>query len=77
MPSANVNPQGPGEYTRMFSTPAPLTFGQSPAGPQNVHLPESVPPKRNKSRLPLLLIMGAAGLLIIALIVFFLMRQRS
>jgi len=76
MPAPNVNPQGPGEYTRMFSTPAPLTFGQSPAGPQKVHLPEAAPPKRNKSRLPLFLVIGAVGLLIVALIVFLLMRQR-
>jgi hypothetical protein len=68
---------GPGEYTRMFARPAPLTFGQAPAGPQTPRMPEAAPVARNSSRLPLLLVIGAAVLLIVALIVYFLMRPHT
>ncbi len=66
-----------GEYTRMFSAPAPLTFGQPQAAPQVARVPESRPPVRNKSRLPLLLMIGAAVLLIAAVILYFVMRPHS
>jgi hypothetical protein len=69
--------QGPGEYTRMFARPASLTLGQASAGPQSPRMPESAPPRRNNSRLPLLLGIGAAVLLIIAVIVYFMMRPHS
>jgi hypothetical protein len=74
-PARNVIPQAPGEYTRMFSAPAPLTLGQ-PQAPQASHLAESRP-VRNKSRLPLFLMFGGALLLIIAVIVYFAMRPHS
>ncbi|HTB15510.1 MAG TPA: hypothetical protein VK752_28260 [Bryobacteraceae bacterium] len=68
-------PHGPGEYTQMFAKPASLTFGQ-PGAPQGPRLPEPAPIKRNSSRLPLLLVIGAAVLLIVALVVYFVMRPR-
>lgn len=64
---------GPGEYTQMFAKPASLTFGQ----PQTARVPEPVPIKRNNSRLPLLLVIGAAVLLVIAIIVYFVMRPHT
>lgn len=67
-------PAGPGEYTQMFAKPAPLTFGQAPPVSRN---PEPQPIRRNSSRLPLLLVVGAFVLLVIALIVFFVIRQHS
>jgi hypothetical protein len=73
----NAAPHVPGEYTQMFAKPANLTFGQAPAGPQAPRMHESVPPKRNNSRLPLLLVIGAAVLLICAGIVYLIMRQHS
>ena len=76
-PAPNIAPQGPGEYTRMFARPAPLTFGQAPAGPQTPRVPESAPVARNNSRLPLLLVIGAAVLLIIAAVVYYLMRPHT
>jgi hypothetical protein len=66
--------QGPGEYTQMFAKPASLTFGQAPTGPPSQRAPESAPIKRNNSRLPLLLVVGAVVLLIIAIVVYFVMR---
>jgi hypothetical protein len=74
-PARNVIPQAPGEYTRMFSAPAPMTLGQ-PQAPQASHFAESRP-VRNKSRLPLLLMIGGALLLIIAVIVYVVMRPHS
>jgi hypothetical protein len=70
--------QGPGEYTQMFAKPAAsLTFGQGPAGPPAHRAPERAPIKRNSSRLPLLLVMGAIVLLIIAVVVYFGMRPHT
>jgi len=81
MASPNVPPQGvqqgPGEYTQMFAKAASLTFGQARPAPQAIRTPEAAPTKRNSSRLPLLLVMGAVVLLIIAVIVYFVMRQHS
>jgi hypothetical protein len=78
IPAPNAAPQGPGEYTRMFAKPAPLTFGQAPAVPQAPHLPEPAPIARNSSRLPmLLLLIGAAVLLIAAAVVYYVMRPHS
>jgi hypothetical protein len=60
----------------MFETPAALTFGQAPPSPQNARLLETGPvySQRNNSRLPLLLIIGGTVLLILAVIVYFIMR---
>lgn len=74
--SPKAPPQGPGEYTRMFSAPAPLTLGQPQANPQGPRGPEARPPARNRSRLPMLLMIGGAVLLILAVIVYFVMRSR-
>ena len=81
MASPNVAPpmspqqqSGPGEYTQMFAKPASLTFGQAPTSPPAQRAPESAPLKRNNSRLPLLLVVGAVVLLIIAIVVYFVMR---
>jgi hypothetical protein len=59
----------------MFSAPAPMTLGQ-PQAPQTAHLADSRP-VRNKSRLPLLLMIGGALLLIAAVIVYFVMRPHT
>ncbi len=75
-PSPKAPPQGPGEYTRMFSAPAPLTLGQAQANPHGPRVPEARPPARNRSRLPMLLMIGGAVLLILAVIVYFVMRSR-
>jgi hypothetical protein len=64
-------PQAPGEYTQMFAKPAPLTFGQAPSGAPRL---AEAPIQRNESRLPLLLVLGAIVLLIIAILVYFLIR---
>jgi hypothetical protein len=70
--------QGPDDWGRMFETPAALTFGQEAVAPRGAQLPEApVKLSRNSSRLPLLLIIGAAVLLIAALIVYLVMRPRS
>jgi hypothetical protein len=69
--------RAPGEYTQMFAKPASLTFGQAPAGPQSPRIPESAPVKRNKSLLPLLLVIGAAALLIAAAVIYLLMRHTT
>ncbi len=63
----------PGEYTQMFAKPASLTFGQ----PQAPQAPQTAAIKRNSSRLPLLLLIGAVVLLVIAVIVYFVMRPRT
>jgi len=64
------------EWGKMFETPAALTFGQAPPSPQGARLPEVAPAysRRNSSRLPLLLIIGGAVLLMIAVIVYFVVR---
>jgi hypothetical protein len=70
-------PQAPGEYTQMFATPASLTFGQAPTGPPVARMPDPAPIKRNNSRLPLLLVVGAMVLLVLAIIVYFMMRPHG
>ena len=76
-PMSPLQMQGPGEYTQMFAKPASLTFGQAPAGPPTQRAPEPAPIKRNSSRLPLLLVVGAVVLLIAAIVVYFVMRPHS
>ena len=71
--SSPASGRQPGEYTQMFAKPSSLTFGQ----PQTQRIPEPIPIKRNKSRLPLLLVTGAVVLLIIAVIVYFVMRPHT
>lgn len=65
---------GPGEYTQMFAKPASLTLGQAQPVSRGV---EAVRPARNKSLLPLLLVIGAVVLLIVAVVVYFVMRQHA
>ena len=85
-PSASgaMAPTPPGEYTRQFSTPAPLTFGQPSSVPQVPRAPVSFSPApgsfspvRKQTRLPLILIAGAVVLLAAALLVYFVMRSHS
>jgi hypothetical protein len=74
-------PKPPGEYTRMFSTPAQITFGQPqshvPQFPQTPRAPEPMQTKRNSSLLPMLLVGGALLLLIAAILLYFMMKPRS
>jgi hypothetical protein len=77
VPAPGGASQMPGEYTQMFAKPAALTFGQAPVTQQGPRVLESVPKRRNKSRLPLLLAIGAAVLLIVAVVVYFMMRPHS
>jgi hypothetical protein len=72
----NVPNKVPGEYTRQFSAPAPLTFGQAPGAPQVSRMPVIPPPVKQKSRLPLFLLIGGGLLLVLALIVYFVLRPR-
>jgi hypothetical protein len=61
----------------MFDKPASLTFGQPNAAPQVSRMPEAAPlnRKRNSLSMPLLLIVGAVVLLLVAVIVYLVMRQ--
>jgi hypothetical protein len=53
-----------------------MTLGQ-PQAPQTAHFAPEIRPVRNKSRLPLLLMIGGALLLIAAVIVYFVMRPHA
>lgn len=70
-------PQGPGEYTQMFAKPASLTFGQAPAGAPIPVATQPMRQKRNNSRLPLLLVVGAVVLLAMAIVIYFVMRSHT
>ena len=73
-PPRAPQPQGPSEMTQMFSAPAQLTLGQSqpsaepPAAPQG--RPAGAP-----SRLPLILGLAAGAVLLLAVILFFVLRK--
>jgi hypothetical protein len=58
----------------MFDAPAALTFGQAPPTDRGLRLQDVAPQVRNTSKLPLLLIVSAVVLLVIAVIVYFVMR---
>jgi hypothetical protein len=77
MPASGGASQAPGEYTQMFAKPSALTFGQAPASPQAPRVLESVPKRRNKSRLPVLLAIGAIVLLIVAAVAYFMLRPHA
>ncbi len=64
------------EFAQMFAKPASLTFGQAPVGAP-IAAPPPLVQKRNNSRLPLLLVVGAVVLLGIALILFFVLRSHA
>ncbi len=64
------------EFALNFSKPSVLTLGQAPAGAPIQPLAQVAPEKRNDSRLPLLLAMGALVLLLIAIIVYLVIRSR-
>ena len=76
-PVSGGTPLAPGEYTQMFAKPAGLTFGQAPTSPQSPRVAETFAKTRNKSRLPLLLAIGAAVLLIVAIVVYFMLRPHT
>jgi hypothetical protein len=61
----------------MFDKPASLTFGQANPAPQVARMPEAATTnlKRNNLPMPLLLIVGAVVLLLVAVIVYLVMRQ--
>jgi hypothetical protein len=61
----------------MFAKPAGLTFGQAPTSPQAPRVAESFAKTRNKSRLPLLLAIAGAVLLIAAVIAYFMLRPHT
>jgi hypothetical protein len=69
--------KGPGEYTRQFSAPAPLTFGQAPATPPAPRMQLNIPTVKRKSLLPLFLMLGGGCLLLLAVIVYLVMRSRA
>lgn len=66
---------GPSEYTKMMGAPAIPTFGQAPYAQAPGPVPVAAAPK--KSNLPIYIAIGAAVLLIIAIVVFLLMRGQA
>jgi hypothetical protein len=61
-------PAGSSEYTRMFSTPAPVSFQE----PKPVAAPPPAPePAKDNTKLILILIIGAILLVAILLILYF------
>ena len=80
---------GPGEYTRQFAAPAPLTLGQagsasatppaaqgfgSPVPPAGMNAPVALPAKKNN--LPLILGIGAIVLVALIIVIVFAMRPK-
>jgi hypothetical protein len=67
--TATPQASGPGEYTRMMSAQAMPTLGQSsPDSQQGGNVAA-------KSRMPLYIVFGALGLVLILVVVFFAMRH--
>jgi hypothetical protein len=74
LPPTSSPTTGREEWGRMFDAPAALTFGQAPPTDRGLRLQDVAPQVRNTSKLPLLLIVSAVVLLVIAVIVYFVMR---